>query len=140
MIRPTTATARVTATAPAPASLPFPAASPDRSGQAAAAHSPIPDPLDDAPALEALEKKITTLAARIHAATHRLLTLIAEFDRRQGWKLGGHRSCAHWLSHQTGIDLGTAREKVRTARALVPRQMAIGRNSSPIAQPITGIQ
>jgi hypothetical protein len=69
--------------------------------------------------LEALGKRITTLAARIHAATHRLLTLIAEFDRRRGWELGGHRSCAHWLAHRTGIDLGTAREKVRTARALV---------------------
>ncbi|MGD2122465.1 MAG: DUF222 domain-containing protein [Gemmatimonadota bacterium] len=79
----------------------------------------LPDPFDDAEALQALEKRITTLSARIHAATHRLLTLIAEFDRRQGWKLGGHRSCAHWLAYRTGIDLGTAREKVRTARALV---------------------
>ncbi|NIY07539.1 MAG: DUF222 domain-containing protein, partial [Gemmatimonadetes bacterium] len=33
-------------------------------------------------------------------------------------ELGGHRSCAHWLSFRTGIDLGAAREKVRTARAL----------------------
>jgi hypothetical protein len=66
-----------------------------------------------------LEEEITTLAAHIHAATQRLLTLIAEFDRRRGWELGGHRSCAHWLALRTGIDLGTAREKVRTARALV---------------------
>jgi hypothetical protein len=76
-------------------------------------------PFADADALEELEEEITTLAAHIHAATHRLLTLIAEFDRRRGWELGGHRSCAHWLSFRTGIDLGTAREKVRTARALV---------------------
>jgi hypothetical protein len=79
----------------------------------------VPDPFDDADALEELEERITTLAAHIHAATHRLLTLIADFDRRRGWELGGHRSCAHWLSFCTGIDLGTAREKVRTARALV---------------------
>ena len=79
----------------------------------------VPDPFDDAEALEALETRITALASRIHAATHRLLVLIAEFDRRGGWKLGGHRSCSHWLSVRTGIDLGTAREKVRTARALV---------------------
>ena len=78
----------------------------------------VPDPFDDAEALEELEEEITTLAAHIHAATHRLLTLIAEFDRRRGWELGGHRSCAHWLSYCTGYDLGTAREKVRTARAL----------------------
>jgi hypothetical protein len=81
--------------------------------------APSVSPLDDVEALEALEEKITTLAAHIHAATHRLLVLVADFDRRQGWKLGGHRSCAHWLSFRTGIDLGTAREKVRTARALV---------------------
>jgi len=77
-----------------------------------------PDPFEDADALEELEEEIAILAAHIHAATHKLLTLIAEFDRRRGWELGGHRSSAHWLSARTGIDLGTAREKVRTARVL----------------------
>ncbi|MGD2070737.1 MAG: DUF222 domain-containing protein, partial [Gemmatimonadota bacterium] len=77
------------------------------------------DPFDDADALEELGCEIATLAAHIHAATARLLALIAEFDRRRGWELGGHRSCAHWLSARTGIDLGAAREKVRTARVLV---------------------
>jgi hypothetical protein len=68
----------------------------------------------------------SVLAAHIHAATHRLLVLVAEFDRRRGWELGGHRSCAHWLAFRTGIDLGAAREKARTARALVdlPRTAA----------------
>ena len=83
------------------------------------ADAPVPDPFTDAEALEELEEQITTLAAHIHAATHRLLILIADFDRRRGWELGGHRSCAHWLSYRTGIDLGAAREKVRTARVLV---------------------
>ncbi len=45
--------------------------------------------------------------------------LIADFDRRRGWELGGHRSCAHWLAARARIDLHTAREKVRAARALV---------------------
>jgi hypothetical protein len=72
----------------------------------------------DADALGALGDEIATLAAHIHAATHRLLTLIAEFDERRGWEAGGHRSCAHWLAFRTGIDLGAAREKVRTARVL----------------------
>jgi hypothetical protein len=76
------------------------------------------DPFDEDKPLEELEDEIISLAARIHAATHRLLTLIAAFDRRQGWKAGGHRSCAHWLSFCTGIDLGAAREKVRAAGAL----------------------
>ena len=88
---------------------------------------PAPDPLEPPPGagprsdpetLEALEEEIATLAAHIHAATHRLLTLIAEFDRRRGWEVGGHASCAHWLSARTGIDLGASREKVRAARAL----------------------
>ena len=75
-----------------------------------------PDTLDT---VEALEEEIAVLAAHIHAGTHRLLTLIAEFDRLRGWEIGGHRSCAHWLSFRTGIDLGACREKVRAARALV---------------------
>jgi len=84
-----------------------------------------PQPPPDSPerkaeldALEDLGDEIATLAAHIHAATQRLLVLIAEFDARRGWELGGHRSCAHWLSYRTGINLGAAREKVRTARAL----------------------
>jgi len=84
-----------------------------------ASASPVPDPFDDCDALEELEEEIVILAAHIHASDHRLLALVAEFDRRRGWELGGHRSCAHWLAYSTGIDLGTAREKVRAARALV---------------------
>ncbi len=68
--------------------------------------------------LEALGDEIATLAAHIHAATHRMLQLIAEFDERRGWERDGHRTCAHWLAFRTGSDLGTAREKVRVARAL----------------------
>jgi len=79
---------------------------------------PVPDPFDDVEALEDLEEEITELAAHIHAATYRLLVLLADFDRRRGWELGGHRSCAHWLHRTTGIDLGACRERVRVARAL----------------------
>ncbi len=68
--------------------------------------------------LDQLGDQIAQLAAHIHAATHRLLELIAEFDRREGWGLAGFRTCAHWLSWRTGIALGAAREKVRVARAL----------------------
>ncbi|HUP53573.1 MAG TPA: hypothetical protein VM198_13915, partial [Longimicrobiales bacterium] len=75
------------------------------------ASSRPPDPFEDADALEELGDEIATLAAHIHAATHRLLVLIADFDRRGGWELDGHRSCAHWLAFRTGIDMGAAREK-----------------------------
>jgi Domain of unknown function (DUF222)/HNH endonuclease len=66
-----------------------------------------------------LEQEITLLAGQINAANHRLLRLIAEFDRRKAWSGGGTvRSCAHWLNWKCGIALGAAREKVRVAHCL----------------------
>src|SRR4051812_38525903 len=81
---------------------------------------------EEADALEELGDRIATLAAHIHAATQRLLALIAEFDVRRGWEAGGYASCAHWLAARTRMDLVTAREKVRVARALsdLPRTSA----------------
>ena len=67
---------------------------------------------------DALAAAVSTLAAHIHAATYRLLSLIAELDRREVWAAQGALSCAHWLSWACGIDTHTAREKVRVARAL----------------------
>jgi hypothetical protein len=68
--------------------------------------------------LETLEHQITELSAHIHAANYRLLCLIAEFDRREGWFQWGILSCAHWLNWKCGIGLGAARDKVRVARSL----------------------
>jgi ribosomal protein S5 len=67
--------------------------------------------------LERLGEQIAELSAHIQAATYQLLVMIREFDARDGWG-GGFRSCAHWLTWRTGLDLGAAREKVRVARAL----------------------
>ena len=67
---------------------------------------------------QALENRITELAAHIHAATAQLLELIRQFDEGGGWHGDGLRSCAHWLNWKCGIDLGAAREKVRVAKAL----------------------
>ena len=67
---------------------------------------------------DALAAAVSTLSAHIHAATYRLLVLIAELDRREVWAAQGALSCAHWLSWACGIDTHTAREKVRVARAL----------------------
>jgi hypothetical protein len=82
--------------------------------------TPLAVPADpaDPDAVEELGDRIAVLTAQISAATHQLLVLIAEFDRLRGWEAGGHRSCAHWLAFRTQLDLGTAREKVRGARAL----------------------
>ena len=85
----------------------------------AAAEAPELDASPDTGRIETLEEEIVFLAAHIHAAEHRFLTLVAEYDRLRGWELGGHRSCAHWLAFRTGFDLGACRERVRAARALV---------------------
>ena len=68
--------------------------------------------------LDELERRITTLAAHLHAGNYRLLCLIAEFDRRKGWNQWGVHSCAHWLNWKCGIGMIAAREKVRVARSL----------------------
>jgi hypothetical protein len=68
-------------------------------------------------ALERLGDEIAELSAHLDAATARLLALIREFDTRGGWNTG-FRSCAEWLAWRAGLDLHTARERVRVARAL----------------------
>ena len=65
-----------------------------------------------------LELEICRWAANLTAAESRLLSLIAEFDRRQGWRQYGNVSCAKWLQDRTGFDRSTAHEKVRVAHAL----------------------
>ncbi|MBW3651577.1 MAG: HNH endonuclease [Actinobacteria bacterium] len=68
--------------------------------------------------LERLESEITELSAHLNAAECRWLLLVAEFDRRQGWGTWECRSCAHWLNWKCGIDVATARQKVRVAHCL----------------------
>src|SRR5688572_4658840 len=74
----------------------------------------------DRQSLEDLGHQIVELAGHLNAANYRFLMLIAEWDRRKGWGGdGATASCAHWLNWRCGIDMGAAREKVRTAHALV---------------------
>ena len=84
------------------------------------------DPLEaDTRSDDDLENEIAELCTHIDAATYRLLRAIAEFDRREVWGWG-FQSTAHWLSWRVGIDMVTAREKVRVARALegLPQEVA----------------
>jgi hypothetical protein len=67
--------------------------------------------------LDRLGDEIAELSAHLDAATARLLTLIREFDVRGGWNTG-FRSCAEWLAWRVGLAPGSARERVRVARAL----------------------
>ena len=68
--------------------------------------------------LSEIENEIAELAGHLNVAHYRWLTLIGEFDRRNGWGEGGCVSCAHWLNFKCGVAMGAAREKVRVARAL----------------------
>ena len=80
--------------------------------------------------LERLEGEICELAAHIWAATCRWLCLLAEFERREGWKESDCVSCAQWLSWRCGLAPGAAREQLRVARRLseLPRiKAAFGR-------------
>ena len=49
----------------------------------------------------------------------RALLLLAEFHRLEGWKSTSFPSTAEWLAWRVGIKLGPARERVRTATALM---------------------
>src|SRR5580692_12307793 len=91
-----------------------------------------------------LAAQITELTGHLNAANGRWLSLIAEFDRLEGWSDGSTSSCAHWLNWQCGIDLGAAREKVRVAHALekLPRiaaAMARGELSYSKARALTRV-
>jgi len=100
-------------------------------------------PLSDVSTPDLIDR-ITELAGHLNAANARWLALIAEFDRRRGWAEWGVKSCAHWLNWKCGIALGAAREKLRTAHALVglPRiaeAMAEGRLSFSKVRAITRV-
>jgi hypothetical protein len=68
--------------------------------------------------LSCLGDAITEMAAHITAGTCQLLEMIHIFDEEGGWHGTGINSCAHWLNWKCGMSIGTARERVRVARAL----------------------
>lgn len=76
------------------------------------------DTVADEP-LEQLEVRIWQGAANLAAAECDWLLAVAEFDRREAWAPWECVSCAAWLSWQVGLDIRTAHEKVRVARALL---------------------
>src|SRR5262252_5792189 len=67
---------------------------------------------------DTLRDEIMALCANIHRAEYRLLELIAQLDAERSWRHEAMPSCAHWLNAHCGLDLVTAREKVRIAHAL----------------------
>jgi hypothetical protein len=72
----------------------------------------------DTSTLVEIEAEIYALTAVMADTESRLLHLVGEFDASNGWRPVGNPSCAHWLATVMDIELSTAREKVRVARAL----------------------
>ena len=91
-----------------------------------------------------LETEICRLSGHIAAATCRLLDLIADFDERRGWAAWDMSSCAAWLSWKCQLSPKTARDQLRTARALqdlpvLHREFAAGRYSYSKARALARI-
>src|ERR1700733_12258734 len=91
-----------------------------------------------------LEAEICRLSGHIAAATCRLLDLIADFDEREGWAAWDMPSCAAWLSWKCQLSPKTARDQLRTARALkdlpvLHREFAAGRYSYSKARALARI-
>ncbi len=65
-----------------------------------------------------LTAEIVALCSEMQRTEYRLLELIRELDAQRPWRHEELPSCAHWLNVHCGIDLVTAREKIRIAHAL----------------------
>lgn len=74
--------------------------------------------LDDLTAND-VESSIITLFGRLSTATFDLLVLIGEYDARGTWAARGALSCAAWLVATCDIEIVTARNYVRVAKAML---------------------
>ena len=74
-----------------------------------------PDPADE---LYLLGERCAEAYMQADALQYRAMKLLAEYHRREGWRDTGFSSTAEWLVWRIGIQLHTARERVRTALAL----------------------
>jgi hypothetical protein len=94
--------------------------------------------------LERLEAEITEWAGHLAAAQCRWIQLIAEYDRREGWKQWGCHSIVQWLGWHCGLGGRAAREHVRVGHALreLPRiteEFAAGRLSYSKVRALTRV-
>src|SRR3954470_1946161 len=77
-----------------------------------------PPPAPTRAEIDALADRIATVSAQATILEHARLSDLRRFDELRGWGHQGARTCAHWLSWKVSMDLQTAREHVRVARAL----------------------
>ncbi|MGD9996958.1 MAG: hypothetical protein AB7L17_23840 [Ilumatobacteraceae bacterium] len=74
------------------------------------------DPVDMA--TERLEAELVSFAAWETAGLARMLAVLAEFDKREGWAAWECRSAQQWLSWKCGVGYTAATERLRVAHAL----------------------
>jgi len=79
---------------------------------------PEREPTDPEDELFLLGERCAQAYMQADALHYRAMKLLAEFDRRSGWQDTGFGSTAEWLACRIGIQLGSARERLRTALAL----------------------
>ncbi|HLU57786.1 MAG TPA: DUF222 domain-containing protein, partial [Pseudonocardia sp.] len=80
--------------------------------------APFPTPID-ALSDHQVETALLGIAGHVAAAQCRFLQYLAEFDTRKLWAAcDGVTSCAHWVSWKIGMNIRTANEHLRIARAL----------------------
>lgn len=65
-----------------------------------------------------MDDEISVLAGHFHATTAHFVDKVTAFDESQEWAGVGLRSCAHWLTIATGVDLYNAHEMLRVGHAL----------------------
>src|SRR5215210_5475539 len=65
-----------------------------------------------------LQEALLTLASQLATGMSRYLELLADFDEAELYGPWECRSTAHWLNVRAGVNLRTAQEQVRVARAL----------------------
>ena len=66
---------------------------------------------------DSLAEAIVTVCGQLHGSEFRLIELIRRMEVLRPWNCE-RPDCAHWLNATCGMDLVTAREKVRIAHAL----------------------
>jgi hypothetical protein len=93
---------------------------------------------------EGLEARLTEYAGHLAAAECRWLEMVAEYDRRRAYESWGCLSMAYWLNWHCGLDLRSARDKVRVAHALerfelIRQAFAAGRLSYSKVRAITRV-
>ncbi len=88
---------------------------PGRPDATADTPDPLTDPEDE---LFLLGERCAEAYMQADALHYHAMVLLAEFDRRSGWQDTGFPSTAEWLAWRIGIQVGAARERVRTALAL----------------------